>query len=76
MPTLQLKPLFIINNKISFSVLIMPCNVSYKALYDLMNNCNKVIINDNTYLLISTRLESINCNKTYEKQTFKYYNAF
>ncbi len=54
----------------------MPCSASYKALYDLMNNCNKVIINYNTYLIIVTRLESINCIKTHEKQTFKYYNAF
>ncbi len=28
--------------KSSFNALIMPCNASYNALYNLMNNCNHI----------------------------------
>lgn len=53
--TVYLKPLFIMNSKSSFKILIMPCNTPYNALCDPMKNCTH---NYNTYLFILTHLES------------------
>ncbi len=50
-----LKPLFISNSKISFNILIIPCNTPYNALCDPVKNCTH---NYNTYLFILTHLES------------------
>ncbi len=40
--------------KSSFNALIMPCNVPYNALYNLINNCNYKVIHYNTYQFIVT----------------------
>ncbi len=52
---LYLKPLCIMHYKSSFNALIMLRNAPYNALYDLMNNCNHIVmIHYNTCQFIFT----------------------